>query len=430
MPGFIKKAVVFVLTWEARTVISRYKPRIIAVTGSVGKTTTKDAIFAAISPHDFVRKSEKSLNSEVGVPLAILGLENAWRNPIGWVKNLVLGFFYCIGNHQYPRILVLEVGADRPGDIRSIAKWLKPDIVVFTGVPEIPVHVEFFNSPEELVQEKRSLAEHLRSGGKVIVNGDDERMRALQKDFRGASVSYGVESTNDFLATHEEILYDEGRPAGMKFRLDNEGSSQPVAVFGALGRPRVYAALAALAVAKIVGVDTVSAAKSLTHWEPPPGRMRIIDGVRKTVVIDDTYNSSPAAALSALDSLKEVSAKRKIAVLGDMLELGRYSAEAHRHVGKRAAQCADVLITIGFRARGIAQAALDEGMKEGNIRQYEQHEAQRAGKELELDLTEGDIVLVKGSQSMRMERTVEEIMMDPMRAKDLLVRQEIEWQVR
>ena len=120
-------------------------------------------------------------------------------------------------------------------------------------------------------------------------------------------------------------------------------------------------------------------------------------------------------------------AVRRIAVLGDMLELGRFASEAHRNIGTRAALCADRLVTVGFRSRASAEAALDAGMPEANIRQYEQNESRRVGEELKGELQEGDIVLVKGSQSMRMERTVEELMAEPERAGDLLVRQDAEW---
>ena len=416
-----------ILTWEARFVLARFKPRIIAVTGSVGKTTTKDAIFAALSEHVYVRKSEKSYNSEIGVPLTILGFENAWRNPFLWLWNLVKGLALIIMPDKYPQWLVLEVGADRPGDIRRIAHWLKPDIVVMTGVPNIPVHVEYFRSPEELVREKQVLAEYLKPGGKLIVNGDDVRMREFRSTFRGACITFGIEENNDCRGEKEEIVYERGEPIGVQFRVNYKNSSFPISIFGALGRPRVYAALAALVVGEAIGVDMVSMARSLTQWAPPPGRLRLVRGLRGSIIIDDTYNSSPAAAMAALDTLKNVDAKRRIAVLGDMLELGKYAAEAHKQVGERAVACADVLFTVGFRARTIGEAALDAGISESDIREYEHSEAERAGKELELELKEGDVVLVKGSQAMRMERTVLEIMAEPARAEELLVRQDPAW---
>ena len=426
MHDFFKKIIIFILTWEARLVLARYRPEIIAVTGSVGKTTTKDAIYAVLSGSLYVRKSEKSFNSELGVPLAILGCENAWRSPVGWARNIFSGVGLLFGR-DYPKWLVLEVGADRPGDIRRIARWLRPQIAVVTGVPEIPVHVEYFDSPEALAREKRVLAEYIRPGGKLVLNGDDSRMVALCADYRGMTVKYGFGAGNDLTGEGEEIAYTNYGPAGIRFRVNGRGSSIPVSVSGALGQPRAYAALAALAVAEIAGVDFVSGTQALAEWVPPPGRMRIIKGIRGSTIIDDTYNSSPVAALAALDALKEVRAERKIAVLGDMLELGKYSAEAHRNVGARAAECADRFITVGFRARAAGEAALDAGMPEANIREYEHGESQRAGEELRSELKEGDIVLVKGSQSMRMERTVLALMAEPDRAPELLVRQDAEW---
>ncbi|MEK7601025.1 MAG: UDP-N-acetylmuramoyl-tripeptide--D-alanyl-D-alanine ligase [Patescibacteria group bacterium] len=428
---FLKQCVVFILTWEARAVLSRYRPSIIAVTGSVGKTTTKEAIYAALSRDLYVRKSQKSMNSEIGVPLTILGLENGWNNPFKWLVNIVRGLWLIIAWHSYPAWLVLEVGADRPGDIRRIARWLRPDVAVLTGVPEIPAHVEYFSSPEALVKEKRMLAEYLKPGGKLVLNGDDVRMKEVRSDFRGASVTFGEADTNDFFSSHDEIIYQDNIPAGMHFRMDHAGSSVPVTIYGSLGYPRIYAALAAFAVGDCIGVDSISIATALSGWAPPPGRVRLLHGLKGSTIIDDTYNSSPSAALAALDILKEAgTGKRRIAVLGDMLELGKYSHEAHRQVGERAARCADMLITVGFRARALTEAALDAGMKEKNIRQYELGEAQRAGKELEAELREGDLVLVKGSQSMRMERTVLEIMAEPQRAAELLVRMDPDWLTR
>lgn len=429
MRGVLKNIVVTVLTWEARLVLWRYNPKIIAVTGSVGKTTTKDAIYAALAGTLHVRKSEKSFNSDIGVPLTILGLENAWRNPLLWALNLVRGLALLVSRVPYPAWLVVEVGADRPGDIRRIAKWLKPDIAVITGVPDIPVHVEFFRSPEELAREKRSLAEHMKDSGTLILNGDDAKVVEMCREFKNV-ITFGFARSNKIIASHQGILYEKGKAIGTRFRLVLGGLALPVSIIGALGKARTYAALAAFAVAEVADIETSSVVRSLLEWNPPPGRMRVIKGVNGSTIIDDTYNSSPAAALSALDTLKEVKVPpgaRRIAVLGDMLELGRYAAEAHRGIGVRAAQCAAKLVTIGFRSRATGEAALDAGMPEANIREYEHTESRRAGQELRGELREGDIVLVKGSQSMRMERVVEELMAEPEKAVDLLVRQEPEW---
>ena len=372
-------------------------------------------------------QKRKSFNSELGVPLAILGLENAWRSPVGWARNMLSGIVLLFGR-DYPEWLVLEVGADRPGDIRRIARWLKPLIAVVTGVPEIPVHVEYFDSPEALAREKRVLAEYIQSGGKLVLNGDDSRMVALCADYRGMTVKYGFGA----------VMISRQQAKRLPIRITSHGyplSRQRTRVFDTrlrlrcLGRPRAYGALAALAVAEIVGVDIVSGTQALAEWVPPPGRMRIIQGVRGSTIIDDTYNSSPTAALAALDALKDIKDGRKIAVLGDMLELGKYSAEAHRNVGSRAAACAYRFITVGFRARGGRSGARcgHAGRKHPRIRTRRITTRRRRAR---AEMKEGDIVLVKGSQSMRMERTVLALMAEPDRAPELLVRQDEEWKTR
>lgn len=427
----IRTLLVSTLIWEARLALSRHRPQIIAVTGSVGKTTTKDAIYAALSQKRHVRKSAKSFNSDVGVPLAILGLDNPWTDPWQWMVTLVRGLIIACVSKDYPAVLVLEVGADRPGDIRSIAQWLRPHVAVYTGVPAVPVHVEYFGSVEAVFREKRSLAEHVRKGGMVVINADDARAAELRSDFRGVAVTYGFDEKADYVASHLETEYADRRPTGIRFRADHGGSSVPVVIPGALGKPRVYAALAALAVAERMGVDAVSASAALAAWEPTPGRLCLIEGANGSTILDDSYNSSPAAVLAALETLGEMRGiHRRIALLGDMLELGKYSADAHRSVGERAATCADLLCTVGIRARVIGEAALDAGMPETNIREYEQGESARAGKEILAELQAGDVVLVKGSQGMRMERAVKELMAHPEQAEALLVRQDAEWQRR
>lgn len=431
MKALFKKAVVAILTWEAKLVLKRHRPKIIAVTGSAGKTSTKDAIFAVLSDGRFVRKSEKSYNSELGVPLTILGLESGWGSPWRWFLNVLKGMWVVVGHDLYPHWLVLEVGADRPGDIRRIARWLQPDIAVITSIPDIPVHVEYFNSPQSLANEKKRLAEHLKHDGILVINGDDLRTKHILAEHKEQAVSFGFEGQNAFVATDAGIQYDNKKPIGMHFYCNHSGARLSVSLVGALGRPRIYAALAALAVAEAAGVPLEMAAEALKYWQPPPGRMRILDGLKGSVLIDDTYNSSPAAAHSALDTLKEIKGyRRRIAVLGDMLELGRFSKEAHIEVGKHAARAATMLVTVGLRARTIAETALDNGLAESKVRQYEQGESQRAGKELEPELDKTTLVLVKGSQSMRMEKCVEEILADPLRASDLLVRQDADWKRR
>lgn len=429
----IKKLLVWVLTAETRMALKRHHPTIVAVTGSVGKTSTKDAIFSVLSVPFHVRKSEKSFNTEIGIPLSILGLPNARWNPFHWLWNLLRGATVAF-RKRYPTWLVLEVGADRPGDIQRIGRWLHPNVVVVTRLPAIPVHVEFFSSPEALLEEKEKLVEALKPHGVLILNIDDSRVDALRRLAPHATVvTVGTTPHAAFYASAYEILYEnlEGFrfPTGITFAVHAGENRAPVTVAGALGRQHVYPALSACAVGTHAGMDLVAAAHALATYQPPAGRMRIITGIKNTMIIDDTYNASPAATEEALRVLKDVSISgRKIAVLGDMFELGRFSEEAHEKIGAAVVGAADLLMTAGIRARGIAQGARAAGMDGAKIFQFE--DTGRIGKELEHSLRGGDLVLIKGSQAMRMERLVEEIMAHPEEEKHLLVRQEREWQKR
>ena len=150
MKNGIKQIIVAIITWEARAVLWRYRPKIVAITGSVGKTSAKDATHSVFSGERFARKSQKSLNSEIGVPLTILGCESGWNSAFKWLKNILHGLSVMFLPNHYPKWLILEVGADRPGDIKTLTKWVRPDIAVITGIPDIPSHVEFFDSVEQV----------------------------------------------------------------------------------------------------------------------------------------------------------------------------------------------------------------------------------------------------------------------------------------
>ena len=435
MRTIFKNAVVWIITLEARAVLRKYKPKVVAVTGSVGKTSTKDAIYAVLAKSYRVRKSEKSFNSEIGLPLTVLGAPNAWNNPFRWLANIVDGLFLIWFDTPYPEWLVLEVGADRPGDIRSLSGWLPVDIAVITRLPEVPVHVEFFDSPEAVVEEKASLIDAIKPGGVLALFADDPRTLGLQHRLPAPDariITFGFEEGADVRGEHVALLREEGSetwPIGMTATITADGVSVPLEVAGAVGPHAFLPALAAAAVGRALDKHLSDIVGALESYDPPPGRMRLVPGIKRTLIIDDTYNASPAATIAALDTLALVAPKgRKIFAIGDMLELGRHSVEEHRKVGAHAAATADFLVTVGFRARDIAAAALDNGMSENNILQFE--DAGKAGRELQNLLKEGDCILVKGSQSIRMERVVEEVMAEPTEAPRLLVRQDAEWKRR
>lgn len=429
MKQLFKRTIASLLAAEARLLLARTKPKIIAITGSVGKTSTKDALYAVLRGRVHARKSEKSFNSEIGVPLSILGLQNAWSNPLGWIKNLIDGLIIALTTREYPEWLVLEIGIDRPGDMGRIARWLKPNIVVLTRLPDVPVHVEYFASPEEVINEKLELVRALTPDGVLVYNHDDERARTAAAEIRQKTISFSRYSLSDFTASADKVIYEGGHPSGVECTLTHGGEAVLLKVTGSLGVQHAYNYAAAAAVGALLAVPLDEAARALAEHAPPAGRMRLLKGTKDTLLIDDTYNSSPVALERALQSLKEIhGATRKIVVLGDMLELGQFSVLAHLAAGEQAATSADILITVGVRARGIAKGALNARMDESHIFQYD--DAATAGRELERMLMAGDVVLLKGSQGVRLERIVEEIMAEPERAEELLVRQDPMWKKR
>jgi UDP-N-acetylmuramoyl-tripeptide--D-alanyl-D-alanine ligase len=429
MKSVLKHAIVSILTIEARILLRRTKPTIIAVTGNVGKTTTKDAIYAVLKDHTHCRKSEKSFNSELGVPLTILGLANAWSDPLSWFKNIVDGFMIAMMPHGYPDVLVLEMGVDRPGDMKRFARWIKPDVVVLTRLPDVPVHVEYFETPEAVIAEKLELVKALKPDGVFVYNNDDEKVRHTAAHMSNQTIGYGRYAPTDFAATQDVIRYENGVPVGLSFTLTHGHEAVTVEIDGAVGVQHAYTAAAAAAVGSIFAVPLVSIVAAMHAYVPPPGRMRLIQGVNESVILDDTYNSSPVAAERALLTLKEVKgATRRIAVLGDMLELGRFSVDAHRSVGELALKSADMLVTVGVRARGIAERALEAGMNAAQVHSFD--DAAEAAEKLRALVASGDVILVKGSQGVRLERVVVSLMANPEKASELLVRQSQTWKQR
>ncbi len=429
MKQFFKSVVVSVLTYEAQVVLRRHQPKIIAITGSVGKTTTKDAIFSVLKNHRNTRKSEKSFNSEIGVPLSILGLPNAWDNPLLWIKNFIDGAMIAWFSASYPEVLVLEIGVDRPGDMARVAKWLKPDIIVMTRLPDVPVHVEYFGTPEAVVAEKLELLKALKPDGVFIYNHDDIKLQEVMQDVRQSAVGFSRYLPSHVTASADAVIYHDDLPVGSTFTLTHLHDSVVIKVMGSIGVQNAYTYAAAAAVALQFDIALASVPGALIDHLGPPGRMRMVSGIKGTLIIDDTYNSSPIAAEVALQSLRELrGAKRKIAVLGDMLELGQYSSREHERIGELVPTCADVLFTLGIRSRKTAEAALEHGLSEKVIFQYE--DAAKAGRELQAFIQPGDIILVKGSQGVRAERVVEEIMATPEKASEYLVRQDTSWRSR
>jgi UDP-N-acetylmuramoyl-tripeptide--D-alanyl-D-alanine ligase len=427
----LRNIIISVLTLEARLVLKKYKPKIVAITGNAGKTGTKDAVAAVLGAEFFVWMNEKSYNSDLGIPLTILHCKNGWMNPIAWFKNIAEGLVLIILPHKNPEWLVLEVGADKPDDIGKFTSWLHPEIVIVTRIGETPVHVENFSSRDELVQEKSKLVSALRPGGTLILNSDDPdvlNMRTIPK--LAKVITYGFSLGSNLRASNYNIIYSEkdhiSLPDGMTFKIDYLGNIVPVRITGIVGKNNIYSALAAFAAGLSFNINFVSMLDSISKYERPVGRLKLIKGINDSAILDDTYNSSPAALDMAIESVKDIkSTGRKIAVLGDMLELGQYTTEAHYTMGRKIPDLFEILVTVGQRSQGIVKGAIASRMGKRKIKSFDN--SRSAGEYIKGIIEKGDIILVKGSQGMRMERVVEKIMLNPEDKSNLLPRQEKEW---
>jgi len=432
---FKKSILQKVLAVLARAEIRKYKPLIIGITGSVGKTSTKEAIFIVLRKKYRVRTAEKNYNNEIGLPLTVLGIPHYGRNIFKWFSAFIRVIFRIfISKYQYPQVLILEYGVDRPGDMNYLLSIARPKIAVVTAIGDIPAHVEFFKDPEELVAEKAKLIEALPVNGTAILNQDDYVVYDMNEKTKAHILTYGAEERADLRITNYELRITKDAelgdiPEGVAFKIEYSGKVVPIRLDNSLGFAQAYSATAAAAVGLVLDLNLVEISEALYEYESPPGRLRLLKGIKGSFILDDTYNASPESMRTALETLKSLPGKRKIAVLGDMLEIGKYTEQAHRAVGDQVAEFMDILFTVGPRAKFIADEARQNFALQnldGPIFKYD--DSFSAGRALDPLIKSGDLILVKGSQAMHMEKIVEEIMAHPEKAGELLVRQESWWQ--
>jgi len=417
-----------ILVGLARAQIRRYQPMIIGVTGNAGKTSVKEAIAAVLRRGRTVRIAAGNLNNEFGFALTILG---DWDqeyydrgSSIGlWLRVLWAGCRGLIARRDCAEIFLLEYGADRPGDIKRLAAAFKPHIAVVTTVGDTPVHVEFFENAEAVAAGKANLVKVLTAVDYAILNHDDKRVLDMKSRTKAQIVTYGFEEGSTIrISDFKNLSIDEDKPAGVVFKINEASSFVLVEIDGSLGKSQAYAAAVAAAVGMALNLNLVQISEALKHYRGPNGRLKIIPGINDSTIIDDTYNASPASTRLALETLRDSSGSRKIAVLGDMLELGEYTTLTHRDIGALADSCVDILVCVGSRAKFIAEAS-----KMAKDRIFTFDASDDAKFKIRSLIRERDVVLVKGSQGMRMEKIVAEIMAEPQRKKELLVRQSKRW---
>jgi len=350
----------------------------VGITGSVGKTTTKEIVANVLEQRYATQRNEGNLNNEIGLPLTLLKL-----------------------TPQVERI-VLEMGMYDLGEIASLCRLAKPRIGIVTNVG--PTHLERLGSIERIAQAKSELVQALPSadaGGVAILNADDPLVRAMASRTSARVFTYGLDESSDLWA---DEISSEGLE-GIRFRFNYRKEILHVHL-PMLGRHSVHTALRAAAAGLVEGLSWTEILAGLQHQR---GQLRLmmVSGLRGTMVIDDTYNASPVSMLAALNLLEDIvnDSHRAVVVLGEMLELGAYEEEGHRLVGGRAAQVAAKLVTVGSRARWIAEEALAAGMKSTDV-----HPAANNNDAIAVLLgliQPGDIVLVKGSRGLAMESIVD-----------------------
>jgi len=409
----------------AKIVIAKYHPEIIGITGSIGKTSAKEAVYKVLSPHFNVRQSQKNYNNELGVPLTILGAEAPGKSFIAWLK--LLGKFFALvfkTDNDYPPILILEMGVDHVGDMKYLMSIVRPHIGIVTSVSHS--HLEHFGSVENIKKEKQILISNVTKNGLAILNYDNEWTRMMLKESRSKVLSYGFEDGADVFGQEISFtsLKDGQGIAGVNFKVSYNGSIVPFTIPRAVGYPAVYAILAAVTVGVYYQINLIDIANSLMEFSLPAGRLCPIVGLNNSTIIDDTYNAAADSTLAAIDVLENIktTSGRKLMALGDMLELGGESETDHIKVGERIAEFdPEILFLVGEKARLIGSGAIDKDYDKNKIVYFK--DSYEAAEEIPKQIKEGDIILVKGSQGARMERVVKSLMANPAEADNLLVRQ-------
>ena len=367
------------LAAEARR---RWGRPVVAVTGSAGKTSTKEMIAAALATSYRVLKSEGNLNNQYGLPLSLLRLQQ--RDQVG----------------------VFELAMSRAGEITHLARIARPETGVVTCVS--PVHLEFFAGIEEIAQAKQELIHALPPSGTAVLNADDPLVSSFGRQFAGRSVLFGIDRPADFRARDIAAATQGDRP-GVRFRLEWAGDPVEVAL-PLLGRHQVFNALAAIATAHSFGIAPARAASALAGFQPLKMRGELLE-VNGVSILNDCYNSNPQALELMLETLARAPARgRRIAVLGEMLELGPTSDELHRRAGRQAVAAADHVVGVRGRARFIVEGAAAAGLDACRRAFFES--AAEAGDYVASLVQPGDLVLFKGSRGVKLEDAVSKLMND------------------
>jgi UDP-N-acetylmuramoyl-tripeptide--D-alanyl-D-alanine ligase len=344
---------------------------LVGVTGSAGKTTTKEAIAHVLSTRFRVLKSEGNFNNHFGLPLMLLRLEP---------------------EHD---TAVIEMGMSHAGEIRTLAKIAQPEIGVVTNVA--PVHLEFFDSIAGIARAKYELIESLPADGTAVLNADDEYVSQFGRDFKGRVITYGTTAAADIRAENVRTLGAEGSEFDVVLSSGREHARLPL-----VGEHNVLNALAAIAVGIARGMKAADAVGALSTLKPPDKRGQVLQ-LGNITVLNDCYNSNPKALHAMVDALAAMPAQRRIVVAGEMLELGPAAAEMHRSAGQH---IAEKKVDVVLGVRGLAQAMV-EGAGSNGTEAIFVATPEEAGEWLARETRDGDVVLLKASRGVKLEKALE-----------------------
>jgi len=381
----------------ARYILAKRAIDVVGITGSLGKTSTKEAIAAVLGTSQPVFRNYGSYNGRFGLPIALGKLSEGQR------------------------IAVLEMACDTFDEIRDLADVTHPKVGVVTLISHS--HLQYLGSLENIAREKGRLVEALPAGGTAILNEDDPRVRAMGQRIAARVITYGF-------SPHAELYADQVSVSleGTTMRAHWHGEVLPLRI-PFIGAHHAYTALAAAAVGLTYGLCWADIARGLESVAPLPGRTRLLEGINGCLLLDDSYNADPTSTFAALDTLHVLPASRRLVLLGDMTQLGDYAEEGHRLVGRRCAEVANLLVTRGELARIAADEALSRGMPRSKVHiTFAAEDATRVLKEV---LRTGDLLLVKGGSEARLEAITRELLQDQETAPAILPRQHRGWaQVR
>lgn len=414
-----KKIIAFELKIAAKILLRRKKPEIIAITGSAGKTTTKELIKALLATEFEVLASAEGYNTEIGAPLVLFDerVPEKINSVLSWLGIILRCYRKALFIGDYPEKVILEMGADKPGDINYLSRIFTPDKSIILTV--LPVHLESFKNIETVAREKGLLAQNTRREGRVYLNIDDSNVADVIIPKKVHRITFGTKPGADYRAL--DIKSDL---TGLSFDLVEGEQTQHFSA-RLYGRQLIYPLLAAIAVARSEHVSWTKIRNVLKTINPTPGRMNIIEGIKGSIIIDDSYNANPESVLRALEFLGDQKGRR-IALLGNMNELGNFEREGHERVGEALTGKVDLLITVGEVASKYIASAAANSMNKSQIKSFT--EATEAGDFLKKEIKKGDVILVKGSQNkVRLEKAIEIFMAYPEQREKVLVRQSGFW---